>query len=440
MAKQVEYEVRKAPITGWVPPAYPAPYPQAHIDSIKIKSPYTSDAVRNRLGVQKGIRYYCSGESYKEKQNDGDDGGTFRHAGRLKGSYENEMYVQVFEQEDVVHTKMGFGGDYTEKDVQCRPFVVIDGSAHKAQMGHNILGGPVTLHEAVKFLVEDLERFLGLPLPDYRLWTIERLDVSQCFFMGTEENVYTYLKAKEHVHFPQRKAGIVYPENRLKGQPITGRLWGKPNGRSSFKVYAKGPEFKLYGFKKYAERYGQECATMMQAWANPMLRFESHLRKPFLLQLTKGEPPTVMNLSMNDIYQKLFSDIEKINRPAHEDSKIVRTREAVHNRLRECESISSGMENTLKGLFARLITETESEIKASYKVKRTFQRHKAALIEAGIAWDGTELAELRDEVISNIVNFVPRADSPNRVHGELLEKYERMIADLELPTGLEANL
>ena len=359
--------------------------------------------------------------------------------GKIVGPWKNGITITIPFQKRVKETGLHGGKSYTTRNNPCDPFMFMYGSASKAAQGHNIFGGPETIIDAIKQIILPLQSMIKTPLPGIDEYEIDRLDHAEGWDMGSKENALAFISKYEHVKHPQLNTET-FPTHRVKGQAIETVLWTTPHGKMSFKVYHKGAEYKAKDFKKDAKLYGLKYATIKQAIADCIVRFEVLFRKDYLLELTDGKPVTVMNLSMNDVKQKFYEHLEKVNVTPSNGLKLARTRETVKRRLAETEGITPSMAQKLFNLWHWLSDSPYEQVKADYSSKESFKKHKRALVKAGIAWDGVELAEMSNEVISNIVNFVPRADSPKRIHGELLEKYERMIADLELPTGLEANL
>src|SRR5205085_341409 len=63
----------------------------------------------------------------------------------------------------------------------CPPYLTIEGSVHKALLGHNIFGGPLHVSQACRWFVADVGARLGLALPPADAWEVGRVDWAEVY-------------------------------------------------------------------------------------------------------------------------------------------------------------------------------------------------------------------------------------------------------------------
>jgi len=122
--------------------------------------------------------------------------------------------------------------------VPCDPYLWMEGSVHKAMLGHNVWGGPRNLSASVSWLVADVSRRLGLELPEWSSWDLMRADWAETYDLGSYDNVQDYVRSLNAARFPRRQPHRYGDDSLL----FPGRV-------TSLRLYHKGPEFAGKEFK-----------------------------------------------------------------------------------------------------------------------------------------------------------------------------------------------
>ena len=76
-------------------------------------------------------------------------------AGSLAGSWDSRMSVRVMRE------RWTGAGELQP----CAPYVLLEGSVHKALLGHNVHGGPEGLQASCEWLLDDVGGRVGVKLP-----------------------------------------------------------------------------------------------------------------------------------------------------------------------------------------------------------------------------------------------------------------------------------
>ncbi|HEX2922679.1 MAG TPA: hypothetical protein VHS28_01475, partial [Chloroflexota bacterium] len=125
---------------------------------------------------------------------------------QLSGTYDHRISCRVERTELGVDPIRSAGkrAPMVER-LHCRPYVVVEGSVHKALLGHNVWGGPVDLVAPVRWLVADVGRRLHVELPDGAGWRLQRVDWAEVYDLGCYEACEEYLAGFAAAAFPRRE-------------------------------------------------------------------------------------------------------------------------------------------------------------------------------------------------------------------------------------------
>lgn len=372
------------------------------IDTLKLKSPFITEEVakaieallvqRHGVDMPTGEELYCL------------------CSGSLEGSWSSSVSVNVLRNEFLetwcLEGKGGPGSPVGEYP----PYLVVEGSVHKAMIGHNVTGGPCSLRPSIAWFVADVEKRLGVALPSWDSWRIMRIDVSEVYDLGSYEAVAQYLHGLGLARFPRRKA-IRYTDECVMF----------PSNVSTLKFYHKGPEFAKNGYKVVVKALSQNMAEKIQRVANNLLRVECSIKSRKLNELY-GRTGTAGQAALDALEAILDRNVGTVLKEAEHDMETVRTTEEVEARLREVYEARLAM--VLFGTWLRLAASGESHVRNNM-AKVTYYRHRKQLAEAGIAWDATDVYIREQSFIP--AGFRPVRSDPRRLAGECLEVKELLM-------------
>lgn len=399
-------------------------------DTIRLRSDFLTEEVAQRIESQSVVRQGIdikSGQLLYQI--------TTSH---LDGSYDNRISVRVkremFVTSDGVYVskhKTNQGMDRNQAitrdwrrpkkksrppvKIECDPYVIIEGSVHKAMAGHNVWGGPNRIHESCLFLVTLVEQLLDVELPNFLEFYAERVDVAECYELQNFDAVEEWFRAMKLADYGRRE------------MDTHGKHGLSFVGKSTYvKFYHKGVEFKKHGdLKKLSKLWGTDPGSpviSIYERANRILRAEVEVKKD-KFKYDFGYEPTVAELTdsyFNKIYDKEMSRILKESESSYET---VRDNRAVQTRL--FAVYSKRLANTLYGMWLQLATLGEDAVR-SMTSKPTFYRNRKYLIDAGCSW-------LRNDLDAEKFGLIPEGFSPirsdeRRIREVLQEVAEKMGA------------
>lgn len=394
------------------------------LDSVKLKKPLLDE--REAALIEAQVQTMT-------KTDNGTDTELFRFVGgNLEGSFSNNIAVnvkrEVFKRivpkdggkahSIVVPCGWGF---YPNGQPEPRPYLTIEGSVHKAMVGHNIHGGPLDPVAGCCWYAAHVCGLLGVNVGSLADWLTLRVDWAECFNFGTFEAVEEFIRSMKLASYPRRKA------NTYDGEVMF------PSSNVTVKFYHKGLEFQKNGRKSAVTHSGMQEAESLLRLANGILRTEITVKSKRL----KLEAVTPGNAEMP--VQKLsrewleaLHDLE-VSRIFHEgkaEMKSVRTHDQVNARLRDVHRDNPRLAELLFGVWMQMAALGENEYRR--KVSRpTFYRQRKQLADAGVTWIGSDIGIVQSNVIP--LDFSFRRDSPYRMAEEL-----PAVADLLLPFRLAA--
>jgi II/X family phage/plasmid replication protein len=373
------------------------------IDTLKLKSPSideeTALRIENHLIQRSGIEMSTGEELYN------------LCSGPLEGSWSSSMSVNVLRRDIKVFPALRAGQKVVTELVEVPPFITIEGSVHKAIMGHNVCGGPERIRPAIAWLVSDIERRLGCSLPPWQNWRVLRADIAEVYDLGSFEACAQFLHGLGLARFPRRQPQRYGDECVMF-----------PGKTTTLKFYHKGPEFAKNG-KDYAryciqvmgETAGKNHIRDIQFMANNYLRVECSIKSRKLQQMNGGEP-TGMHTDLQFLEGVHDRDTGRVLKEGQQDMETVRTTEEVRARLNEVHE--ERLANLLFGTWLQLAAVGEEGVRRGMS-RRSYYRHRSLLADSGIAWNATDVYIREQSFIP--AGFRPVRSDPRRLTGESLE-------------------
>jgi II/X family phage/plasmid replication protein len=287
----------------------------------------------------------------------------------------------------------------------CEPYLLLEGSVHKALIGHNITGGPANFQPAARWFVNHVAGILGVDLPYGSAWYVERVDVTECYHLPYEA-VQEFIGSLNRVEYPRRKRRSYGVEALQFGGTTTG-----------FNLYHKGPEFAVHDAKRLRLRLRPSELFELQNLANGIMRMEVSIKSKKLKADVKSKVIKALEdkarvVEVTDAYLQRVHDSEvaRVIREGLKDVKTVRNEREVSARLFETYADRPALAGSLYGLWVRLSSHGEQEVRKTM-TRPTFYRQRRQLVEAGVSWAGTDIV-IRHSSIP--VDFSMRRADPRR--------------------------
>lgn len=341
-------------------------------------------------------------------------------SGSLKGSWETSVAVNVRRQRIVsvngparVKSAVVKGSSPVEiksdrptnQLVDCPPYLTIEGSVHKAMMGHNVYGGPLCPVAGSRWFISNVAQRLGFSLPEADGWQYGRVDWARLFDLGSFEGCQEYVHLMRMADYSRRKS-IPYGDESI--------MW--PGTMTTPKIYHKGPEFSKHDFARLARvarlpersevrRVHHDLQFLevveaavpfdvaaIQEQANRYLRFEVTVKAKKLKAEFDGKPAIV---KVTREWLEALHDVEtgRILSEGKADMETVRRHNEVNTRLHQL--YDGALANRLFGMWMQLAALGEEEIKRQVKqgkiARRTYYWQREKLLDAGVTWDGADV-------------------------------------------------
>jgi II/X family phage/plasmid replication protein len=258
----------------------------------------------------------------------------------------------------------------------CQPYVYLEGSVHKAILGHNVYGGPRDFQETARWLVDTMMVLFRVELPLASSWTLKRVDTSEVYQLPSYEAVSEYFRGLNASDYPRRQI------NRygLSGLYAAGRT-------TATKFYHKGVEFAKHDRSRLKRLLSASQLNELQELANKLIRVEVEIKSE-KLDYDFGCAPRV-EVIQNSYLDKVFDqETYRILRDGEKEMETVREARAVQCRLNEI--YNSRLAGILFGTWFQLSALGEEAVKTSMK-RATFYLQRKQLIEAGCDWHGTDV-------------------------------------------------
>jgi II/X family phage/plasmid replication protein len=364
------------------------------IDTVKLRSPELPEdvaaAIERQLMIRRGI--------------EGDTGEVVYElvSGPLVGSYDHRISCSLKRERWVTERITRRTDNHRNLTYlqACAPYVEVEGSVHKAMLGHNMEGGSADPQLVCAWFVDLLAASLDVVLPPAAVWEVRRLDMAEVYaldYAGCE----AYIRGLSMAAYPLRKILRYGSESVFF-----------PGSTSAVKVYHKGPEFTKHDRARLRGVVDSHVVAALQWRANKLLRVEVEIKARKLDTDFHG-PPTVGQLTESYITDLYDREVTKMLREGKTASEIVRTSEAVLERL--YGQYPARQASALYGTWLKFAAHGE-ELTRRKMTKPTFYRHRQALTAAGVSWHGSDVAIIDAGPIP--AGFSPIRSDPRRVIGE----------------------
>lgn len=371
------------------------------IDTLKLKSPAISESMARDIEALLVQRTGVDNATGEEIYN--------LCSGSLPGSWSTSISVNVCREDYVTMPATLYSGPRTSR-AACEPFLEVEGSVHKAMMGHNVHGGPERLQPAVAWFVDYVGKKMGLQLPDWRGWFVRRIDVAEVYDLGSFEGVAQYLHGLGLARYPRRQPRRFGDETVFFAGTTT-----------SLKFYHKGPEFAKNGHQGYGKVVGDRYASATQEVANRCLRVELTIKAKKLKTLYGGNP-LAGEVVLSDMEALHDLETARVLKEGQSDMETVRSTEEVQARLNEV--YDSRLSAVLFGTWLQMAALGEDAVRRTM-ARPSYYRHRKQLADAGIAWDTTDVYIREATLIP--AGFRPVRSDPRRVSGESIAVKERLL-------------
>lgn len=326
--------------------------------------------------------------------------------GSLSGSYDDRVSVRIETEE---WCEDGNGSKVCK--VPCDPYLLIEGSVHKALLGHNVYGGPNDPVAACRWFISDLSRRLEIELPNPDEWIARRIDWSEVYDMGSFEAVQEYLHALNTATFPRRSV-IRYADECVFA----------PGKVTTIKAYHKGPEFWKHDRMRLKNRLDCDTLNELQEQANRLLRVEVSV-KARKLDEEYGGKGRVVDLTRDFLEEVHDREASRLIREGQAEMKTVRTNSEVVDRLHAV--YEARLARTLYATWVMFAGLGESEVKKRMS-RPTFYRQRKQLEEAGVSWFGSDVVIAKHSAIPE--GFRPFRTDPRRLVVEAPVVIEKLLA------------
>ncbi len=263
------------------------------------------------------------GEIYYEIVND-----------KLEGSYSSSLSVRV-----------GCGAKYKFVNMY---YLEIEGSYHKIIRGYNSHNGFYDLSYIVKWLIGAIEYSYGIKLPGINHWFLQRIDISICFDLGSNEKVRKYINNLSFCNYPRRNIKHYQDESIYTSGTTT-----------TLKIYNKMLEFKKHDMKKLfnsnfdLENYLEEIKGFV--------RFECEIKKKKLEDVYSKKYIRVKNVKYDDLKNIWSDEFMKLLKMFENDLSIVRDKESIERRLNTC--FTNTRARNLYNFYCSIMIDGDTNVK-----------------------------------------------------------------------------
>lgn len=323
------------------------------------------------------------------------------HTGNLMGSWDARISV-IPKYEDWIADKNG-----TPRLHACEPYLLIEASVHKIQLGHNVYGGPSDFLESARHLVRLVAKLLDVDLPIADYWTVHRVDVAHVYVLS-KSAIKQFFDTMQLVSFPRR-------QKKASKYDMAVHFPGKT---TTVKFYHKGSEFRaheparlrsffrqmfkyIYGDDEKNFDRVERKVKALQRLADNRLRVEVGINSDKLVY-DYGRHPRVSEVT-NEYFESLHDkEVERLLREGKQGMETVRTTDAVCSRLQSEYGRVAG--NRLYGFWQSMCTSGTDKTADRY-TKPTFYRNRKLLEDVGVSWIGSDIVIVAND--SLIHDFAP---------------------------------
>jgi II/X family phage/plasmid replication protein len=347
-------------------------------------------------------------------------------SGSLRGSWDSSVAVNVKRQRWVSRKDFRRAAGRVSTTLEdCLPYLTIEGSVHKAILGHNVYGGSLDPVASCRWFVSDVSRRLGLELPCADAWMVSRMDWAEVFDLGSFVGCTEYIHGLRLANYPRRKP-YTYGDESLMF----------PGSTTTMKAYHKGIEFSRHDFARLSRCVVEPEITnvrqfgdvklvevvkeavyydvaALQDTANRLLRFEVSI-KSRKLKADFGEQPTVVMMTRDYLEGVHDGETARIVREGKDDMETVRKHNEVNTRLHQV--YDARLANDLFGVWLQLAALGEKATR-QHIPRSTFYRLRKQLQDAGISWNAADV-QVIESASAIPVGFSPVRSDPRRLIDE----------------------
>jgi len=169
------------------------------------------------------------------------------------------------------------------------PHVKLEFSIPKILIGHNLQSvGIALIYDAIYEAKKAFEEKYECVLPDMNEWYCYRIDTCANYILASEQEVRNYISFLSKLDYPRREP-IRYGDSGIYF----------PSQQNTFKVYAKGPEFKKHDKERFVEnielskKLSEQSRNILRLEAEHKLRIRyitnQYNRKPEKTSFDRGE-------------------------------------------------------------------------------------------------------------------------------------------------------
>lgn len=287
-------------------------------------------------------------------------------SGLLEGSWDNRLSIKL-EREDWVEDREG----RKLTKVPSLPYVVAEGSVHKALLGHNVYGGPVDAYASCRWFAAFVGQVLGVDLPDGAEWQVRRIDIAECFALGLEGSK-ELLASLSWASYPRRSV------RRYGNECVLA-----PGDMSTIKCYRKGAEFRKHDYTRLAG-FDRGWADSLIDTADGIVRVEVGIKARMIDSHGSALVSAIDDSWLSEVWRQ---EVTKLVREAV-NVDVVRTAREVWARL--AETYGTRLARSLYGTWLDLASVGDNEVRGRM-CRTSFYRQRSQLQGAGVAWIGTDI-------------------------------------------------
>lgn len=291
----------------------------------------------------------------------------------LEGSFSSSLSVKV-----------SSGVKYKFLNAYC---IEIEGSLHKILKGQNALCGFYNIVSVCSNLINIVEKHYNIKLPHINHWFLQRVDISKCFDLGSNDKVCSYINNISLCSYSRRNLYRFHNESiYLRGTTTT------------LKIYNKLLEFKKHDYKKLFN-----CGFNVLDFCNYIdgfIRFECEIHKKKLESIFKRKHIRILNLKYTDFLNIWECEFMKLLQFIESDLKKVKYKDEVQKRLVTFYGEKLGY--ILYDFYLSILVDGLDSVK-SRNSKSSFYRKRKQLINAGVDFSQTFEIDLDN----NFIDFNP---------------------------------
>ena len=324
--------------------------------------------------------------------------------GSLEGSWDTRVSVKILRSEWVSLEQTKEHPEPRSVKVSCDPYIEVEGSVHKALLGHNVHGGPEDFHAAVSWFLDDLASRIGCDLPPAPAWEPRRIDWAEVYELPWDA-LQLYIRGLKAAEYPWRGQVVGY-----KGGI------GSYGQRSSVKAYNKGLEFSKHDAKRLKSVWEFDQVEQLQQIANERLRWEVEIKAKTLCKDHEHlrRDPRVEDITLAYLRRVHDREVRRLVREGEAEMKTVRKHNEVLDRLHDV--YSQRLAGTLFSTWMQLAALGD-DVTAEHMTRRTFYDHRKKLKDAGVSWTAADV-HIDPRLSALPSDFRPLREDPRHVAGE----------------------